>query len=763
MPFQFSQVPATLQSSPGKPIVSAGAGHVEGFGFFANTTERDNIGAFFRQSDFIAFVGNTIYRYTGPTFTPSNADAVMAPAAWTSTANWTEITSPGGVSLPIDITDVTNLSSQLASLVSDVSGAESDISTNASDISTNGGAISTNASNIATNGGNITSALLNAASASAAAASNATDISTNATDISTNSGAISTNASDINSLETTTNLITSILTPLASDVSGHTTDISTNASDISTNAAAISTNAGAISTNAGAITAVEGDVATNTAGISTNAGAISTNSTAISTNSGAISTNASDITAVEGSVATNTSGISTNAANISTNSAAISTNAGAISTNASDITAVEGTAATNATAISTNASDISTNDAAISTNSAAISTNASGLATAVSDIATNTSGVSTNAAAISTNAAAISTNSGSITALQTDKLDTATFTGHTHDKVDITDFDDDDYTPSTTVATTETSFSDWGSNQTDIDSNLGAAKIVYFDGTDYKHTSLLSVFGALANMIASEAGSGNNSLYGTQLGSVLNPADLDGDGSVGISDVLMILQNYGAIGFGFQPTTWRAGRYNHTGSQAGGADALIDDENNPTAFPSVVLNYTPGDWVEFDLDVQDVGLEDPESSFFRVTGTVSSIYDTVTSKWVGYQTAPSSDVQYHLENNPNLQVSFGASSHVGIAIFEGPDIVSIKRVLSGHDSSGNQLTFADGSDYQYESVMSRGVTQAAEYVWIEGTSFVVHPEPHGDLNQLRATWYVSSENGNMAEVALYDKTIIDIL
>ena len=882
MPFQFSQVPATLKSSPGKPIVSAGSNHVEGIGFFATIAERDSIGSFFRQSQFIAFVGEDIYRFTGATFTPSNADDVMASAVWTNTANWTKLNAAAAA---IAIADVTGLSGELSSLSSDISTNTSGISTNTSGISTNATGISTNAAGISSSAALIATNITNIATNTSGVSTNASGISTNTSGISTNTSGISTNASAITAVEgdvstnaadisTNTSGISTNATGIstnasgistnASDIADNVTDIatntsgvSTNASGISTNASGISTNTSGISTNTSDIATNAADIATNTSGISTNASGISTNASGISTNVTAIATKAdtsslgtvatsndygdlsnlptlgtaaaaatgdfaaashthvigdvtglqaaldnagdanvqsdwdetdssadsfilnkptiaggfsgdyddltdkpdlsvyateSDLSTAEGlisgnttDIATNTSDISTNATGISTNASGISTNATGISTNASDITAVEGDVATNTSAISTNASGISTNATGISTNVSGISTNASDItavegdvATNTSSISTNTSGISTNASGISTNASGISTNASAITG----KANTA----HTHNKVDILDFDEADYTPEIDGLSETTS---WGSTEADRETNLLAAKMVYWDGTAYKKAPVLSIWQALAINIATN----NPDLYDTQLGSSANPADIDGDGTVGVSDILAILANYGNSGE-FSPSKWFVGQ---------GVLAATDPDDLTNTLPSLRLHvndtYTADTWTVFDVDTLDSGLTGGESTatLDRLTGSADTRWDTSSNEWIGFKSASTVPPEFQFENKTNLRISLTSGSNaIAKADVTGPDTISFKIVVSGYDSSSVALTFADGDPYQYEWISDVSTTGAATGVSVpspfgNGTSQIF--EPHEDLNIIRVAYYAKSANGKLDAIS----------
>ncbi len=127
---------------------------------------------------------------------------------------------------------------------------------------------------------------------------------------------------------------------------------------------------------------------------------------------------------------------------------------------------------------------------------------------------------------------------------------------------------------------------------------------------------------------------------------------------------------------------------------------------------------------------------------------------------MGFQTNTSASSQYALENSPNVTLSFGANAYIAVCNFGGPDEARVKRVVKGYDSSGTLLTFADGEDYIYEQESVKSTGQALEYLPMTQTGWTVTPEPNEDLNQLRVSWEVYSESGNVEEVAIYDKVQI---
>ena len=248
----FVGLPALIKNAAASdPIVSAGDNHISGIGFFdaitGGTTNRNDLGTNFRNTNFLAVVGTTVYFYSGANV--SNPD-------WTDAANWTTLSSP----------DLSTL-----------------IANNASSITSNSGAISTIQTSVT---------------------ANATSIGVNATGVANNASSISTSAGDITTLQT--NLAQEITdrssgdTALQSQISSNDGDIVSLNSSVSTNTSSISANGVLITTNAAAITSNDADIATlqgTVGGIATNTAAIASNATAIATNLASISSNAGSITA----------------------------------------------------------------------------------------------------------------------------------------------------------------------------------------------------------------------------------------------------------------------------------------------------------------------------------------------------------------------------------------------------------------------------------------------------------------------------------
>tara|TARA_R100001510_G_scaffold15121_1_gene12533 strand:- start:27227 stop:27721 length:495 start_codon:yes stop_codon:yes gene_type:complete len=70
-------------NNPNAPILDATGNQVIGFGFFADTDERDDLNPNLRVSGFLAIVDTTAFIYTGST--------------WDDASSWTEIGSGSGL------------------------------------------------------------------------------------------------------------------------------------------------------------------------------------------------------------------------------------------------------------------------------------------------------------------------------------------------------------------------------------------------------------------------------------------------------------------------------------------------------------------------------------------------------------------------------------------------------------------------------------------------------------------------------------------
>ena len=77
-------------NNPNAPILDATGNQVKGFGFFANTGERDALNSNLRVSGFLAIVGTTPFIYGGGT--------------WTDANNWTEIGTGSGLNNVVEDT-----------------------------------------------------------------------------------------------------------------------------------------------------------------------------------------------------------------------------------------------------------------------------------------------------------------------------------------------------------------------------------------------------------------------------------------------------------------------------------------------------------------------------------------------------------------------------------------------------------------------------------------------------------------------------------
>lgn len=77
-------------NNPNAPILDATGNQVKGFGFFANTGERDALNANLRVTGFLAIVGTTPFIY-------GSGD-------WTDASNWTEVGTGSGLNNVVEDT-----------------------------------------------------------------------------------------------------------------------------------------------------------------------------------------------------------------------------------------------------------------------------------------------------------------------------------------------------------------------------------------------------------------------------------------------------------------------------------------------------------------------------------------------------------------------------------------------------------------------------------------------------------------------------------
>ena len=82
-------------NNPNAPILDATGNQVKGFGFFANTGERDALDANLRAEAFLAIVGTTPFIYTSGS---------VADSDWENDSNWTEIGTGSGLNNVVEDT-----------------------------------------------------------------------------------------------------------------------------------------------------------------------------------------------------------------------------------------------------------------------------------------------------------------------------------------------------------------------------------------------------------------------------------------------------------------------------------------------------------------------------------------------------------------------------------------------------------------------------------------------------------------------------------
>ncbi len=428
-----------------------------------------------------------------------------------------------------------------------------------------------------------------------------------------------------------------------------------------------------------------------------------------------------------------------NAANIATNASDISTNAADISTNASDITGFN-------TSLGITNGNVTTAQSTANTAASDASLAATQAANALTASATNTAGLTGTNVAVSN----INTALGKAAA----DTDLGTYTGdnltdNTTVKANLQELSDglDDKTPEITGLTETTS---WGTDDDDITDNLGDAMIVYHDGTGYKKASLFSLFEGLALSVALE----NPDLFGTQLGSAVNPLDFNGDGVVGASDLTMFLTAFGALGNEFNDSAWQVGMQP--------VNSSVDTYNDLTCQnPSMHLNmnnaYTADTWKTFDIDMQDSDVTDggTTATLKRTTGSASTIYDTSSNEWVGFQSNNALESFHTFPDNPNLRVIISQAKTKLNWESNGFDFLHFRITVRGYDSNGTQLTFADGSSYEYQSNEYTTVTQTGNYTINPFTTNVVFDlQANSDLDSVRITAEAMAEYGKIANMTL---------
>ena len=326
---------------------------------------------------------------------------------------------------------------------------------------------------------------------------------------------------------------------------------------------------------------------------------------------------------------------------------------------------------------------------------------------------------------------------------------------HTHTIADISNLDVADFTPKITGAT---AMGSWGTDEDDVYDNMTNAEFIVWDtvsGT-YKKNSVFSMWQAFAVEVAESL----PDLWDTELGSSSNPADLDGDGTVGISDVLNILSNYGA-GEGWAKSFWICGM--------DPVEINMDNWNdsstvrNPSVHCLEVLGYTPDTWKVFDLDMQDSGgtIGGANDTISRFTGTANTEWDSTDNKWVGFSSNDALAANYTLPGKElKLQFTFPPN---GVAYGQavGIDEASFKIVVTGYDDAGSQLTFDNGDDYEYE-VITDFQTQAGSYFHpYPGQIIYIDLEPNDDMDSLRVGYYYKSLYGKVTHVTM--KTTVNLI
>lgn len=342
-----------------------------------------------------------------------------------------------------------------------------------------------------------------------------------------------------------------------------------------------------------------------------------------------------------------------------------------------------------------------------------------------------------------------------ITGLQAE-LDAKALATHNHDADYAAAGHNHDGFYTTYIPLIASEITGWGSTPEDILTAMVSTKLPAYDGVSEKKVSTWAIWEAIGSYIAEAVGTANPDLYDTQLGSSTNPADLDGDGNIGIGDVLMLLSTYGSSAYTFVPSIWRWGSYSLLE-----ASATPDHTDAVYLAPSIGLladdGYNPGTYVTCDLDTMDVGTYTGSAllneSLERITGSASTIIDT-SDLWVGFQDPNLSELPVaNFPMNPNLtaRISLPITTPAFIGRFIGPDTLTYRIVLEAYDNVGNLLEFTSGSDYiyYYEASLTRnGAGNAGYYPNNPFVDFDL--EPNVDLYQLRLKLQFKSDNGNIS-------------
>lgn len=246
--------------------------------------------------------------------------------------------------------------------------------------------------------------------------------------------------------------------------------------------------------------------------ITANASDIAANLVAITANDGDILSLqqglASEIAARQSGDTANANAISINASSISTLQSTDSNLQSQITANDNDISALQGADVVLQQNITQNTNAIAANTNAISTNTNAIAANAAAISTNAGNISSNAGAISANAGAISTNAGNISANAASISILQTDLSNHTLATNNPH----------------STAISNLTDVSSINSSENDVLAKTSSGNFEFKNPFD--------LFMAAADLVS------NVPTSGTTLG------DLDGDGNVGVSDLLIFLSNF---------------------------------------------------------------------------------------------------------------------------------------------------------------------------------------------------------------------------
>ena len=750
-------------SNPSAKLLELAAHGVRGIGIFNTVAERNSLSVDLRSSPYLAYMCNDdkLYVYDGPRQSVVGLQdklQLVDLLDWQNTSNWTVVGAGSGTEVndltssvtwadvpdanitessvtqhqgalsiaQSQVTGLTGAGGTLTSLQDQITLNDGDIATNAGGISANAQAITTLQTDVSSNDTDIQQ--LQADLAAEISATNS-DVSNLQSQITGNDGDITSLQSDVSGIQTeldttqagaglavngvyapsqSSNYINSATTLFGADILLDT-QIKTNETNIS----AINTTIGGLDTDdisegATNLYNVQADWSATSGDTSEILNKPSSFPPSSHTHSIAqVSGLQSNLNSLSGSVFVNASNIAANSSNISSLDTRITAAEGDITTNASDI-------ATNATNIASNATDIAANATAIQANDTDIAANLSAIQANDTDIAANATAISNEATAranadttlqgqISTNASDISTNAGDIATNVSAIASNTTHSGITSGN------------PHGTSIT----------NLVGVPSTLGSYKnvlTVHQNGTELEYSDLIE---EITNEVLD--------LVNSSTSYSLNSADLDGDGVVGVNDLLELLGQFGQQGVD-SPflAAWDLNDSDSSLSYAGSSNesdqfgapsdsttnllileapaqvsayspwSITTNTNNET----VTINQTSGNSagsVEYN---KDLDFQDPLTLEVQQTESTPTVYHVFLKAVYSYPTASDLTIWHPLGSFSHDLANYDPASTSGTE--KVLPVMSIEDILS-HTSAGTS-----GDEYPSSVTMSFRYMKPAE-------------------------------------------------